>query len=63
MSPQPEQSEATKYVRSIKDSVKRRFAGAYLEWLVGGKAGAMPARGALSPTLAKAICSNLDALS
>lgn len=63
MSSPHELSEATKYVRSLKDSVKRRFAGDYLDWIVGGKSGAMPGRGALSPTLAKAVCINLDALS
>ena len=63
MSPQPETSEAAKYVRSIKDSVKRRFAASYLEWILAGKAGPTPGRGALSPILAKAVCTNLDALS
>jgi hypothetical protein len=56
-------SDATLYVRSLKDSVKRRFAGEYLAWLEGGRTGSMPGRGALSPAMAKAVVSNLDALS
>ena len=63
MSALKDESDASKYVKSIKDSVKRRFAASYLEWIVGGKTGAMPGRGALSPVLAKAVCQNLEALS
>jgi hypothetical protein len=43
--------------------VKRRFASDYLDWILTGRQGAAPARGALSGVLAKAVCSNLDALS
>jgi hypothetical protein len=56
-------TEAMKYIKSLRDAVKRRYAVAYLEWIVGGRRGGMPSRGALSPVLAKAVCLNLDALS
>ena len=55
-------SEANKYIKSLKDAVKRRFAETYLEWIRAGRIGAAPSRGALSPVLAKAVCTNLDAL-
>jgi hypothetical protein len=55
-------TDATKYVQSIKDAVKRRFAKEYLAWLLAGKVGVMPVRGALSPIIAKAVCLNLEAL-
>jgi hypothetical protein len=63
MSEQPDRTEAGKYVTSLKDAVKRRFAAAYLAWIRAGKTGTMPGRGALSPVLAKAVCMNLEALS
>jgi hypothetical protein len=56
-------TEATRYVKSLKDAVKRRFAVAYLEWMRSGRAGNMPGRGVLSPVLAKSVCTNLDSLS
>ena len=56
-------TDAMKYVRSLKDAVKRRFAVAYLDWIILGRSGAMPSRGQLSPVLARAVCINLDALS
>ena len=62
MSKPEERPESAKYVRSIKDAVKRRYAKNYLAWLVAGKSGDMPARGALSSILAKAVSTNLDAL-
>lgn len=55
-------SDAMDYVRSLKDSVKRRYASEYLTWIRAGRSGASPGRGALSPTLWRAVCSNLDAL-
>jgi hypothetical protein len=55
-------TEAMKYVRSLRDALKRRFAVAYLDWIRAGRNGAMPTRGALSPVLARAVCVNLDAL-
>ena len=63
MSSNTPSSEGAKYVRSLKDAVKRRYAGIYLAWLEGGRVGAMPGRGALAPALAKAVTTNLDALS
>jgi hypothetical protein len=56
-------SEAMKYIRSLRDAVKRRFAIAYLEWIRAGRIGSAPGRGALSPVLAKAVSTNLDSLS
>jgi hypothetical protein len=55
-------SDGMKYVKSLKDAVKRRFAHEYLAWLRSGRKGDMPVRGLLSSTLAKAVCVNLDAL-
>ena len=62
MNKEQENSPANKYVKSLKDAVKRRFANAYLEWIRAGRVGTSPSRGALSPIIAKAVCSNLDAL-
>ncbi|MHB8637188.1 MAG: hypothetical protein ACYC96_12030 [Fimbriimonadaceae bacterium] len=56
-------SDATLYVKSLKDALKRNFAGEYLAWLKGGRQGAMPGRGLLAPAMAKAVCANLEALS
>ncbi|MFZ4507750.1 MAG: hypothetical protein ACOYON_08670 [Fimbriimonas sp.] len=57
------ESESAKYIRSLRDPVKRRFAVAYHQWILAGRVGAIPARGALAPALAKAVCLNLDSLS
>jgi hypothetical protein len=59
----PDNTEAGKYVKSLKDAVKRRYAVDYLTWIRGGKKGDIPSRGNLSPILAKAVCLNLDSLS
>jgi hypothetical protein len=56
-------TEAMKYIRTLRDSVKRRFAVSYLTWIRAGRKGGAPARGQLSLVLAKAVCLNLDALS
>lgn len=56
-------TEVDKYIKSLKDAVKRRFAGAYLDWIRAGRVGSMPSRGALSPARVKALCLNIDALS
>ena len=60
--PPKDPSEAMNYVRSLRDSVKRRFANEYLLWVRGGKVGTMPSRGQLSLTLSKTIVLNLEAL-
>lgn len=62
MGKENENTEAMKYVLSLKDAVKRRFAMSYLEWIQAGRTGTMPGRGLLPPALAKAVCTNLDAL-
>jgi hypothetical protein len=56
-------SDATKYVKSLRDAVKRRFATDYHQWLKQGKTGPAPARGALSPTDWRTVRTNLEALS
>jgi hypothetical protein len=60
--PNRDRSEAMDYVKSLRDPVKRRFAVNYLEWIRMGRVASAPGRGALSPTLWKAVCANLDAL-
>lgn len=55
-------SEAMKYVRSLRDPLKRRFAATYLDWIRLGRIGSMPARGALSAVVAQTVSSNLDGL-
>lgn len=55
-------SDAMGYVKSLRDSVKRRYAAEYLTWIRAGRIGTAPSRGLLSPTLWRAVCSNLDAL-
>jgi hypothetical protein len=62
MNKETQNSDAMKYVRSLKDAVKRRFAVAYLAWIRAGRIGTAPSRGVLSPILAKAVAVNLDAL-
>lgn len=62
MSKEFDNSEAMKYVRSLKDAPKRRFAVNYLSWLRTGRVGGVPSRGTLSPVLARAVAINLDSL-
>lgn len=62
MSIEHDNTEAMKYIRSLRDAVKRRFAVTYLEWIRAGRLCAMPNRGILSPALARAVRVNLDAL-
>ena len=63
MNKENQNSDAMKYVRSLKDAVKRRFAVAYLEWIRAGRVGSAPGKGILSPVLARAVAVNLDSLS
>ena len=63
MSSDQDNTEAMKYVKSLRDAVKRRFAVAYLAWIRGGRIGVMPGRGQLSPVLARVVCANIDGLS
>jgi hypothetical protein len=60
--PQRDNSKGMEYVKSLKDAVKRRFAGEYLRWIQGGRVGTAPTRGALSQTTWRTICTNLDSL-
>jgi hypothetical protein len=62
--PKPPRNDAgaAGYVRSLRDAVKRRYAGDYLTWIRAGRIGAAPNRGALSLTDWKNLCTNLDAL-
>jgi hypothetical protein len=60
--PNQDNTDGMKYVKSLKDAVKRRFAGDYLRWLRAGRVGIAPARGALSQTNWRTICTNLDSL-
>jgi hypothetical protein len=58
----PGNTPGNDYVKSLRDPVKRRYASEYLAWLRAGRVASSPARGALSPTVWKVICANLDAL-
>jgi len=60
--PSHDNSKAMDYVRSLKDSIKRRYADEYLKWIRDGRLGSAPNRGSMSLTLWKGICANLDAL-
>ena len=53
---------AMKYIKSLKDAVKRNFAVTSLTWIRAGRKGDAPGRGALAPALAKAVAVNLDNL-
>jgi hypothetical protein len=55
-------SPAQKYIRSIKDPVKKRYAQAHLDWVAAGKVGAPVARGALSAHVAEVLRLNLESL-
>ena len=63
MSNEQENTEAMKYIRSLKNAVKRRYAVTYNDWILAGRIGGIPSRGTLSPTIAKSVCTNLDSLS
>ena len=56
-------TDATRYVKTLRDAVKRRFANEYLTWIKTGRTGAAPARGALSPTNWNTVRTNIEALS
>ncbi|MDR3691609.1 MAG: hypothetical protein P4L46_19680 [Fimbriimonas sp.] len=60
--PNQDNTEAMGYVKSLRDPVKRKYAADYLKWIRAGRVAAAPSRGSLSPTLWKAVCSNLDGL-
>ena len=60
--PQQDNTDGMKYVKSLKNAVKRRFAGDYLRWIRAGRSGIPPVRGALSQTNWRTICTNLDSL-
>ncbi|RYG28833.1 hypothetical protein EON81_27810 [bacterium] len=60
--PSVDNSEGMAYVRSLRDPVKRRFGAEYLAWIRSGKTGAAPSRANLSPTLGRAVQTNLDSL-
>jgi hypothetical protein len=61
--PNRDNSPGMNYVKSLKNAVKRRFAGEYLIWIRAGRMGLPPNRGALSQTNWRTICTNLDTLS
>jgi len=63
MSYSQDDTASDKYIKSLRDPVKRRFAVSYMGWIQAGRVGNMPSRGALAPALARAVCANLDELS
>ncbi len=58
----PDNTAASKYIKSLRDAVKLRYAVDYLQWIRSGRKGDEPGRGTLSAVLAKAVCANLDSL-
>ena len=50
------------YVRSIPDPDRRRFAHAYMDWLVAGRVGVIPERGRLSVEAARMMVINIEAI-
>jgi hypothetical protein len=53
-------SEAMKYVKSLRDAVKRRYALTYLEWLRAGRTGIAPIRGSLTGPKIKFINERIE---
>ncbi len=57
-----ENSLVMDYVLSLRHPVKRRYGMEYMTWVRAGRTGSAPSRGRLSPTLARVVCINVDAL-
>ena len=50
------------YVRSIRDPERRRFAHAYMDWLVAGRVGVIPEKGRLTSDAARLMVINIEAI-
>ena len=50
------------YVRSIRDPDRRRFALAYMDWLIAGRVGIVPEKGRLSTDAARMMVINIEAI-
>jgi hypothetical protein len=55
-------SSQRQYVRSIRDPDRRRFAHAYVDWLMAGRVGLIPEKGRLSTDTARLLVLNIEAL-
>ena len=57
-----EESPHTKYVKSLRDPARRKFAHEYVAWIQAGKLGMVPERGRLSIEAAKLLVINIEAI-
>lgn len=55
-------SPQQKFVRSIRDPSRRKFAHEYIDWLAQGKCGALPDRGRLSAEAASLLVISIEAI-
>lgn len=55
-------ADAHEYARRIKNTAKRAYARALIEWCLGGKRGEVPGRGTLSIMGAQSVQITLRAL-
>ena len=55
-------SSQHQYVRSIRDPDRRRFAYAYVDWLMAGRVGLIPEKGRLSTDAARLLVLNIEAV-
>jgi hypothetical protein len=55
-------SPQLQYVRSIPDPDRRRFAHAYMDWLLAGRVGVVPERGRLSVEAARMMVINIESI-
>ena len=57
-----EESAHSKYVKSIRDPARRKFAPEYVSWVQAGRLGMVPERGRLSIDAAKLLVINIEAI-
>ena len=55
-------SPQRQYVRAIRDPDRRRFAHAYMDWLIAGRVGVIPEKGRLSTDAARLLVLNIEAV-
>jgi len=55
-----ENAPVMEYIESLRDPMKKRFALEYMNWVVNGRDGELPSRGALAASVVKNVCANID---